>query len=175
MSTSDLYAVFRTRATHLHAYRNGWGSGPAVWDHLNLHVLNGKPFAWAGSIELICALARNVSVDLPLRACLVMTFDGAVVPRANLAHMGELVAAGGAIIREAAPGMVCHFPQIGSDLAALHLDRRAVGVGLSCTSVSDTWAGCQPSETKVFDCYAYITEPNAEHGWPVMPEARTRD
>lgn len=160
MSTSSLHAIFKTVATELREYRNGHGTGPAIWGHLEQHYLGGDRFRWFSSDDKLWKLARDERVPLCLRACHVFTFDGAVIPPDKLAPMAELLAEGGRIIGESAPEYVNHFPTIASDLASLRLHHRAVGVGLSCTSVSDMWPRhARQWPRKPWNCYAYLTTP----------------
>jgi hypothetical protein len=160
MSYSTLCAIYKTVATGLREYRNGWGTGPAVWDYLSTKYL-GTSWGLRGD-DRLWKLARDASVPLPVRACHAFTFDGAVIPRDKLSEMADLLQEGAAILEAASPDRVNHFRAIADDLRKLKLHPRAVGVGLNCTSVSDVW----PREAKhwahkPWDCYAYVTGASA--------------
>jgi hypothetical protein len=163
MSYSTLYAVFRTKASALEEYTNGWGTGPLVWGYLNEKFLSRERHEWGGGNNdgKLWGLATDPRVDLALRACLAMTFDYAVVPRAHLKEMGELLQKGGEILAAHTPGYVNHFPQIGKNMTSLKLDSRAVGVGLNCTSVGDIWSEWVPARKQAFDVWGYIGKARA--------------
>lgn len=156
MSYSTIYQVFRTKSSPICEYRNAWGTGPAIWNYLSKKYLGLD--GWSPFLEGdggLWALARDERVPLALRACHAITFDYALTPRDKLKEMGALVAEGGRMIEDGAH--VNHFAAIGSHLAELKLDRRAKGVGLNCTSVSDTWGQEAKYWREPWDCYAYIT------------------
>ena len=51
MSTSDLYLVYKTTATHFAEFRNGWGSAPILWGYLSETYL-GRPWSMLDDSEL---------------------------------------------------------------------------------------------------------------------------
>lgn len=157
MSTSALCAVFKTKAVELAEYRNGWGTGPLIWDYLSKCYLDSKGWHTAG--DELWRLSKDESVPFSLRAAHVMTFDQALVRPGDLQSFGCLIEEAATVLSDWNPDYVNHFAAIASDLKSARLDRRALGVGLCCTSVSDAWrswpgikAGKRP-----FDCFAYIT------------------
>lgn len=159
MSTSALYRVSKTTATELHEYRNGWGSGPVIWDLLEEKHLKrgGRGF---GDDKQLWALAQDERVPLAWRLVHAFCFDGAVVTPAGL---NELADACREVYEETQPlwpDRVNHWLKIGEDLRALAGVKigRSLGYGLTCTSVSDIWADYCWSKGKTykpFDCVAY--------------------
>lgn len=157
MSYSTLYQVFKTTVRPVAEYRNGHGTGPAIWGELREGYLGQKRFGYGQNDDWLWALARTKLVPLSLRACHVITFDYALIKPEHAQVMAELIAEGGAMLSRE---YVNHFPAIAEDIASHKFDRRALGLAINCTSVSDLWEewvrghGREP-----FDAYAYITNP----------------
>lgn len=162
MSTSALCQVFRTKATTVREYRNGWGTGPLVWKYI-AEVVMGKPGAdWSGygsDHESFWAFARSAAVPRPIAACHTLCCDYALVLRKDCKAMSDLVSEGGRILREWAPQNVNHFEAIAGDLLNVTLDRRARGFGLCCTSVADVWRAWRPGHGEPFDAYHAAMNP----------------
>lgn len=157
MSYSTLYAIYKTKAAEVSEYRNGWGSGPIIWDYLSKEFL-GLP-GWSFSNDSgLWGLAIDPKVPLGLRACLAITLDYAMVLAKDAKIMAEAIRQGGFVMDKFAPDRVNHFPRIAHDMSETKLDKRAIGFGLNCTSVSDTWGQKKKYWGKPFDCYAYITK-----------------
>jgi hypothetical protein len=155
MSYSTLYAIYRTTATDLREYRNSWGTGPLIWDFLCQRYLDMPGWSLTNDARL-WKLAVDPSVPAGLRACHVLTFDYALVSREMLPDMAALVAEGAALFADFAADRANHFPAIAADLASIKLSKKAIGAGLNCTSVADTWGQQGRHWGKPFDCFAYI-------------------
>lgn len=156
MSYSTLYAVYRTTATPLFEYRNAWGTGPVIWDYLQKRYLPSDSKNWIFGEPRLWDLATDPSVPLSLRACHAITFDFAMVPSDYLKQFAELLIEGGQILEG---DTVNHFPEIGRNLRDLRLPKRAIGVGLNCTSVSDSWGEQRKHWSRdPWDAYSLITK-----------------
>ena len=160
MSTSDLYWLNAKSTTWVAEFRNGWGSGPAVWDYLGLKYIEELPaYSMADShLKKVWALATDPRLEPCERLALYMSFDKAFVPVASLLKAGELAIEFWDLSLNGS--QVNHWRAIGEALLELTkqpIDRRRRGVVLNCTSVADLWG--QPSK-------AYLAE-----AWPIFDAA----
>jgi len=150
MSTSDLYILNRKSTRHLAEFRNGWGSAPRCWDYLAGKYLGEAGGSVMGGGDLsrrVWALARDQSVSAEERLALMMTFDGAYVPIEHLETAGVACKKFGEMCENGKT--VNHWPAFGETLrktAKAKHSKHAIGVALSCTSVSDPWSGAGPDQ-----------------------------
>jgi hypothetical protein len=143
MSSSDLYVLNQKSVTHIAEFRNGWGSAPVVWEYLGEKYVPEKPIYAMGDdgyMRKVWALSRDERLLECERVALVMTFDWAYVPFANLTYMAdkceEFFALSNDNRREN------HWASIGASLrleAGKKHHRHARGICISCTSVNDIW------------------------------------
>jgi hypothetical protein len=172
MSTSDLYILNRKSTTHCAEFRNGWGSGPCIWDHLaskyfpdvNFSDYDRKDYVGHDrKNRMVWDLASDKRVTGEERAVLMISFDKAYVPKSHLKEAGEAcVAAHGMIEAHGFWNGVNHWKAIGEALIGLSkrkLHWQARGVVLNCTSVQDMWI--QPSRD-------YLA-----NAWPIFEENPT--
>lgn len=160
MSTTDLYVINGKSVSHVAEYRNGWGSGPAVWDYLSERFIPEKPIYTlsADHMKKVWALGRDERLKECERLVLLMTGDNAYVPVHALKRAGDLCIEFADLSEDGARAN--HWRAIGEDLkrlAAGKLNRHARGAALSCTSVCDPWI--DGAKTAL------------EKAWPVFPVA----
>lgn len=139
MSTSDLYRVYRTKATHIAEYRNGHGTAPLVWGYLNVFYLGGSRYGWGIGRDLdpLWALSKDPRVPRSVRIAHAFTFDQAVCPMERITELADALDEAGKVC--AYEQHVNHWSAIAADLRAHKAKARQIGIALSCTSVSDSW------------------------------------
>jgi hypothetical protein len=162
MSSSTLYAVFRTTATRIAEYRNSYGTAPAIWGHMCEEYLHEDRSSWLFGVrdKGLWDLAKNPAVPEHLRLCHVFTFDHALVPRDCLGRMADALNLAYSDLIRRHPNHVNHWQAIAADLRKAKVDRRALGIGLGCTSVADPWASYRHTKgegSMPFDCVAWAT------------------
>jgi hypothetical protein len=137
MSTSDLYLLNKKGTTHLLEMRNGWGSGPVIWDYLrSKYITEPDP-----SYKKTWKLAGDPRVAIHEKIALMITFDKAYVPKDKLAEAAE--ACRQIYAEMNSHQQVNHWLSIADGLqfaAERKLSRHCRGVVLQCTSVSDCWS-----------------------------------
>jgi len=148
MSTTDLYIINGKSVSHVAEYRNGWGSGPAVWDYLSDKYVPEKPiYSLSDShMKKVWALQSDDRLAECERLALLMTFDNAFVPVHALERAGDLCIEFAGLSDDGA--RVNHWRAIGEDLkrlAGVKQNRHARGAALSCTSVCDPWSDAPES------------------------------
>lgn len=139
MSTSDLYRVYGTKATHIAEFRNGWGSAPVVWGYLCEKYLGGTRTSWGINtpLEKLWALSADERVPRCLRLTLGFTYDWAVCPPKKAGELADALEEAGKLCDR--PGYVNHWQAIANELRNHKARARQVGIGISCTSVNDIW------------------------------------
>lgn len=163
MSTSDLYRVYRTRATHFAELRNGWGSAPVLWRHLVVRFLGREQHDYlrsGGNDSELWDLARDPRVPVSLRLAHAFCCDQAVCP---VDRLKELAEACERVYEVTANSQgVNHWQSIAALLREHKPRARQIGVGLSCTSVCDPWSGWKPQNTQaVWDIFPYVERERA--------------
>lgn len=141
MSHTDLYAVYRTKATHLHEFTNSWGSAPMLWGYLNKQFLGG-PFTmpFFDKMQPLWNLAQDAQIPDYLRTALVFTFDWAICsPESRHRLELDLRKTHVALIEDSECSW-SHFSAIADALRSHRPNKKMIGYGLSCTSVSDPWS-----------------------------------
>lgn len=148
MSRSTLYLVYDNTSEILHEYRNGWGTGPAIWDTIG--KLGGISF----DSDDLWKLARNPTMPLHLRMCHAFTFDRAVCPAGRLNEMAEWLVMAHADMDQK---RVSHFGTIAEHLREIAKQNNPElrGVALNCTSVSVVWTS-KMSIKDGWDCVEYV-------------------
>jgi hypothetical protein len=139
MSVSTLYAVYKTKASPIRDFQNGWGTAPIIWGYLNKRFLGGEPFMPVfGDMKPVWDLWCDPKVPEPLRAANAICLDHAVVTpgtgrrmAVNLRRAHEIMVGDGV--------SWSHFSAIADAMEEHKIDHCAHGFGLSCTSVSDPW------------------------------------
>lgn len=156
MSSSDLYRVYRTKATHFAELRNGWGSAPVVWRHLVVRFLWRAPHDYLRSDnDELWRLTKDPRVPLPLRLVHAFCCDQAVCPIDRLTDLADACDCVYQITLDRQT--VNHWAAIAKLLREHKPLARQVGVGLSCTSVCDPWSGWKPENTqRAWDIFAYV-------------------
>lgn len=160
MSTTNLYRVYKTTATEVAEYRNGWGCGPQLWGYLCMRYL-GKPDSFwlnpprdAGPSPL-WKLHNDPRVPEPLRIAHAMTYEGAIISFADRDRAADALNIAHDIVDR--PNVVNHFRAIAADLRAQPNRPRLIGFGVSCTSVCDPWSAHRQNRgqrTHLFNCVA---------------------
>jgi hypothetical protein len=167
MSYSTLYTLFKTTYRATKEYRNSWGTGPLIWSYLNERYLHRDRWAWTAANDgRLWGLAREETVPLCIRMAHVVTFDRALIPIDKAKYVGNLLIEASDILKKYSPDYVNHFASIGNDLIKERPDKRAIGFGLNCTSVSDVWHEHYRSNMpfgESFNCVDYIDKASSPH------------
>jgi hypothetical protein len=144
MSYSTLWAVYRTTATEIAEYGNSWLSAPPLWNFLWREYVNrndtGYPVSEA-RMKPLWDLAADSRVPLDLRIAHAMTFDHAIVKARDFRKVEEALRAVYGILQRGGACPNSHWWAVGTAIGDLKgkLPKKAIGVGLGCTSVSDDW------------------------------------
>jgi hypothetical protein len=155
MSTSNLYSVYKTRTKELAAFGNGWGTAPVLWDYLEKAYLNKRSGSWLCGNDKDKAelwnLVTNPNVPVCFRLVHAFTFNNVVCPYKQTTKMAEHCRKVFGILKEDESSVmladkdimprVNHWERIANVLEIIKSDKRALGIGLSCTSISDPWIG----------------------------------
>ena len=164
MSTSDLYRVYRTKASHIAEYRNGWGSAPLLWGYLNEKYLGGTRYGWSGiNNSPLWALSKDMRVPRSLRITHAFTFDQSVCPVDRVSELADALEEAGKIC--AHEQHVNHWASIAHDLRQTKLKARQIGFALSCTSVCDPWMSWR-GDPQCWDTFAAIGATESETAKP---------
>jgi hypothetical protein len=166
MSYTTLYSVYKTKVKVIEEYRNSHGSAPPVWEYVTQKYCGKPPDAYIFFAPWMEKVYRPETLSkLPehWRRVLLFLADGALIKDANLQQFSancksvfdELQAWpewGGRIF-------VNHWAAIGIDFAKLRPNKRRIGVGIGCTSVSDPWEEYSSAhgelwKAKLFDVFA---------------------
>jgi len=146
MSYSTINVVNTKSVRAVHEVQNSWGSAPAIWNYLSTcflglsHMPLGFGAEGEAALHRLWALVTDKQVPWHLRLCHAWTFDYVVCPPERLVELAQACESAGAEIKRLYPNRVNHWPAFSYHLAKLpRLSRRVVGVGLTCTSVSDIW------------------------------------
>ena len=82
MSTSDLYAVYRTKTKHIAGFPNGHGTAPVIWGYLCVKFLNTESHSWllnyGAANQPLWDLVKDPKLSKELRLVHAMTFNNAV-------------------------------------------------------------------------------------------------
>ena len=142
MSSSDLYRVSKTTARHVAEFRNGSGTGPVIWGHMLVHYLGRDPHSWLfpeDDNKALWALPQEMSIPIHLRLAMLFTYDGAVCPCGRAGELADALSKAWSDTNIDKPDWVNHWLAVSHALRKAEPHHRAIGFGLSCTSVSDPW------------------------------------
>ncbi|NDV50574.1 hypothetical protein [Salipiger sp. PrR003] len=156
MSTSDLYIVNGKSLTHLAEFDNGWGSGPACWDHLSEKYLGDRDPLGGKRSEKLWDLFDEGRLQGHEMLALMMTRELSYIPLKNLKDAAEACDQFGQECQK--EGEVNHWPAIAEQLrkaATMKHNRHARGVCLVCTSSGTDWE----DDTEAF-----------QKAWPIFKE-----
>lgn len=139
MSCTSLYELFKTKANCITELRNGYGSGPAIWDYTSLKVL-GKKFDTFNNKDFWPSY-KSDKLDRDEKAVLLSTYDNAFVEVGHLMEFADACCKVHNLIIETTGWEWSHFEAIGEAAAKLHKDHdpRCKGMAIGCTSVCDIW------------------------------------
>lgn len=140
MSYTTTYQLYKTKVVPIREHRNGHGSGPAIWDYISVK-LRGHPFSYSDNDADFWPLYKDSRLDRDEQAVLLSTYDYAYVEAAKLAQFAAAARKLHALIIDNTRWQWNHFSAIADDAENLAkgLDRRCLGMCISCTSVSDIW------------------------------------
>ena len=139
MSTSNMYILSQRSTRHVAEFRNGWGSAPRCWDYLSEKYL-GRKTSMFGDMQSVWGLHTDSRLLECEKTAMLITFDRAYIPLANLEEAGEACAQFGTLCEDGV--RVNHWPAFGvalKELAGRKFNRHARGVVISATSVNDVW------------------------------------
>jgi len=160
MSTGDLYYVYKNQTRHIVEFRNGWGTAPALWGHLCENILHIDSSSWITGGEdqrKLWDLAIDPNVSKEFRLVHAFTFDRAICP---LERREELALECESVYRQIVlkhPNHINHWNSIAVALKVIKPPKKAKGIGLSCTSVSDPWIDWKGGDTwDIFDIFKQV-------------------
>jgi hypothetical protein len=141
VSYSAIYEVYKTTANELNEYRNGHGTASVLWNLLGVKHLGLQPhgYMFGPALDKLWKLARDPAVPMHLRICHAFTFDDAYVAHENLAILAKACDMTGSDLDAFSPDSVNHWHTLSEDLMRVKKKPKMLGVGLTCTSVSETW------------------------------------
>jgi len=139
MSCSTLYKVYKTKVSAYRQFRNGHGTAAVLWTYLCDKYLNGAQWYLERDSNRLWALYNNMVVPEHMRFGLMATFDNAIIEVSDLAKASDLAAMVYETIYDETK--VNHWKELSHTYMDLckTKDKRIVGIGLGCTSVSDPW------------------------------------
>jgi len=145
----------------LQELRNGWGSGPVIWDAMCQKYLGARD----GVIGKLWPLWKDQAIPEAHRAVLMMTYDRAYVTKKDYARAAADIRQ---FLQDFPPndGRVNHWPALA---ALFETDPDIPAIGLHCTSVSeDPFQGPWNEEKEEYDppdwemCYDIYAEIDGE-------------
>jgi len=144
MSCSTLYKVYRTTARGLIQFRNGYGSGPPVWEMVaaKLGLENPSTVAMFGSHEArkVWNAVRGTEIPLSWKWALAFTFDKTILNPEDTEIAANAFRETHQDILRWTRYTWSHWESIADAIeGSPKLDYRALGFALGCTSVSDPW------------------------------------
>ena len=163
MSTTTLWAVYKSKVTAVAEYQNSHGSGPAIWDLMAKRYLH-IPMPWGGeNLKRLWALATDRTVAEHLRITHAATFDYAMIPVAKLGTAAEAFEKAHDDIIRLTDWTWNHWSAIAADLRKMSTahDRRLVGAGIGCTSIGDPWEEFKHRDREPWDCVAHAIDVDA--------------
>ena len=139
MSRTTIWNVYKTKATPRLELPNSWWTAPPLWDYLCETYLDGKKWIH-GDVPELWEIWKNKTVPDFLRCALLMTFDKAIVEIADLGQAAQYCGNTNSFLSERVDYGL-HWQSIADELVKAHHkhDKRCLGIGLGCTSVSDPW------------------------------------
>jgi hypothetical protein len=161
MSHSEYY-LFRVDGTISEVTRmgNGFGSGPVLWTYLCKKYL-GPNSMWMMDIRKFWKEGLDKTLPADDRFLLYMTYDQALVPRAEFRRAAELLS------KCPVDGGVNHWPEIVKMLNESADDADILGFGFYATSVADNvWKFQDDTEEGEMHFKDARTAPCVQYGAP---------
>lgn len=156
MSTSDLYLINKASTVHLKSYQNGFGTGPNAWHQLSDKYINETGILYAEIIKKLIDMFHDLEYHEKLVLCL--TLDRAYIPLDKIEDAGLACYKFGSEHRN--PMLVNHWCELGNDIMFLYSYCKpspyARGLGLTCTSVHDSWATDKSWLTEAWSIYNHV-------------------
>ena len=161
MSETSLYLAYKTKVSCYEQYKNGYGSGPAIWDlmvnkYLGLDHYNmlGN-FSGKDEYQKLWDLATDEKVEKRHRITHASTFDYAMIPVAHLEEAGIAFELTHQDIIQGPRWEWSHWGELGGDIRKIaeKPDRRLKGIVIGCTSVNDPWEYWTPEEREPWDAF----------------------
>lgn len=149
MSTTTVKAVWPgEKAENIEELRNSHGSAPVIWNEIAKRYLGMKDYEYSFRSEEIWPLYKRHDMPEHHRAVLMMTYDNALVIKANYKQAAADIRAF-LIDFPPIPGYANHWPRI-ADIFDGELDCPAIGFYM--TSVcEDNFRGSYNDETEEYD------------------------
>lgn len=149
MSCTTVIAVWPgEKSGELEELRNGWGSGPVIWNDMAVRYLDMARNAYSWETDKIWPLPERMDIPEHNRAVLAMTYDNMIVLREDYARAAQC-------IRQYLMDFpvdekyVNHWPRI-AEIFESNPDCPAIGLHL--TSVCENpFAGEWNEETEEYD------------------------
>jgi len=158
MSSTSVYAIYKTKASHIDEYHNGHGSGPAIWDYISMK-LTGQEFQMFGDdLDSFWKSWKDKRLSRNEKAVLLSTYDNAVIEIKYMEEFSKACIEVHNLINNGSKWTWNHFSDIGktaNKLAFKH-DHRCIGFGIGCTSICDPWEFWDPKQGKPWGVYETI-------------------
>lgn len=157
--------VFKTSARPIQEFGNSCGTGPAIWGYLCSEVLKVDDNAWlfGDKAKQLWTLDNDETVAKCLRMTLRFTYDMVLCPLPQAKELAAFLIEAGKITKKSRPQCVNRWEEVGAALKQAKHDKRALGFGLGCTSVSDPWEWWPENNERqpwdMFSCEDILTKP----------------
>lgn len=141
MSTSNLYQLFKTKTTLITEFKNGWGTAPPLWDYLSTKYLKWNKLEWilkdgTGS-QPLWDLTINPNIPTCLRITHALCLNNTYCPINKINDLANACQETYTILYK--ENSVNHWESIANTLKNTKINKKCIGITLSCTSVSDPW------------------------------------
>lgn len=163
MSTTTVKAVWPgEKVEDLEELRNSYGSAPVIWNEISKRYLGLKDHEYSFHTDDLWPLYKRTDMPAHYRSVLMMTYDNALVMKANYKQAAADIRA---FLSDfpMAPGYANHWPRI-AEIFDSEPDCPAIGFRM--TSVSeDSFQGSYNDETEEYDA------PDWSRYWDAYAEA----
>jgi len=146
VSTSNLYAVYKTKTKEIAEFPNGWGTAPVIYDYLCEKYLNVKKNAWLHQfssptpnfkIQYLWDLTKNLSVPASIRLVHAFTYINHVCPSNRILELAQACQEFYDITND--NKRVNHWELIANTLKSFKINKKMIGIALSCSSIQNPW------------------------------------
>jgi len=157
MSTSNLYKLYRTKTTEISGFQNGWGTAPVVWGYLLEVYLKREANSWlfpTQDSQPLWNLVDNPKVPMPLRIVHAFCFNKTICPSDKILQLADACEKTYEITHLHKEDHINNWKLITQVLREKKIDKRCIGIALSCTSISDQWISTNGiQDIKTFDLF----------------------
>ena len=156
MSTTAVYALFKTKVICIGEFHNGHGSGPAIWNYIS-EKLYGEKFNMFDDNKFWPSY-KSAKLSRDEKAVLLSTYDNAFIEVEHLSEFANACRKVHVLIISATDWEWSHFDAIGNAAEELHKkhEYRCKGLAIGCTSVCDIWEQENPEDINSWGVYREI-------------------